>query len=68
MFAIQLEPQVEKRLEAIAEKTGKSKSFYAQEAILSYIEDIEDVLLAMERSKNPGKTYSAEEVKRELGL
>ena len=42
MLALRLPPEIEARLDALAKKTGRSKSFYAREAILRQIEDIED--------------------------
>jgi RHH-type transcriptional regulator, rel operon repressor / antitoxin RelB len=68
MLAIRLEPEIEDRLAALARKTGRTKTFYAREAILEHLEDLEDIYLATKRLKRPGKTYSAQEVKRELGL
>lgn len=68
MLAIRLDPSLEKRLGDLAAKTGRTKTFYAREAILTHLEDLEDAYLAVKRLKRPGKTHSAEEVKRELGL
>lgn len=68
MLAIRLNPDIESRLEHLAKRTGRTKTFYAREAILTHLEDLEDAYLASERLKRPGKTYSAEEVKHELGL
>jgi len=68
MLAIRLDADTEKRLALLAKKTGRTKTFYAREAILEHLEDLEDIYLATKRLKSPGKTYSAEEVKRELGL
>jgi RHH-type rel operon transcriptional repressor/antitoxin RelB len=68
MFAIRLAPEIEKRLALLATKTGRTKTFYVRGAILAHLEDLEDIYLATERLRSPGKTYSAEEVKRELGL
>ena len=68
MLVIRLDPAIEKRLELLAKKTGRTKTFYAREAIIEHLEDLEDLYLAMERLENPGKTYSAQDVKRELGL
>ena len=42
MLALRLPPEIEQRLDALAKKTGRSKSYYAREAILRQIEDIED--------------------------
>lgn len=49
MLAIRLPPEVEARLEALAKATGRTKTFYAREAILSHIEDLEDLYLAEQR-------------------
>ena len=68
MLAIRLAPEIERRLERLAKMTGRTKTFYAREAILEHLEDLEDVYLATQRLERPGKTYSAEEVKHALGL
>jgi RHH-type rel operon transcriptional repressor/antitoxin RelB len=68
MLAIRLDPDTEKRLELLAKRTGRTKTFYAREAILEHLEDLEDIYLASKRLERPAKTYSAEEVKHELGL
>ena len=68
MLAIRLDPEIEKRLENLAKKTGRTKTFYVREAILEHLEDLEDVYLATQRLQRPAKSHSAEEVKRELGL
>jgi len=68
MLAIRLDSEIEKRLDHLARMTGRTKTFYAREAILEHLEDLEDIYLAEQRLRRPAKTYSAEEVKRELGL
>ena len=68
MLAIRLDPEIEKRLMDLARKTGRTKTYYAREAILEHLEDLEDIYLADERLRRPAKTYSAREVKRDLGL
>jgi RHH-type rel operon transcriptional repressor/antitoxin RelB len=68
MLAIRLDADIEKRLERLAKKTGRTKTFYAREAILQHLDDLEDIYLATERLRRPAKTYSAEDVKRELGI
>jgi RHH-type transcriptional regulator, rel operon repressor / antitoxin RelB len=49
MLALRLPPEVEQRLDALAKATGRSKSFYAREAIVEYLGDLEDVYLAARR-------------------
>ena len=68
MLAIRLDPATEERLNRLAKKTGRTKTFYAREAILEHLEDLEDIYLATQRLRRPAKTYSAKDVKRELGL
>jgi len=46
MLAIRLPQSIEKRLEKLARRTGRTKSFYAREAILQHQEDLEDIYLA----------------------
>lgn len=49
MLALRLPPDIEARLEELARRTGRSKSFYAREAILEHLDDLEDVYLAEKR-------------------
>jgi RHH-type rel operon transcriptional repressor/antitoxin RelB len=46
MLAIRLPLAVEKRLEKLARRTGRTKTFYVREAILQHLEDLEDLYLA----------------------
>jgi len=66
MLALRLPEDIEKRLAALAKKTGRTKSFYAREAILEHIEELEDYYLAEERLQTPAKTMTWSEVKADL--
>lgn len=68
MLAIRLEPEIEERLEKLAKNTGRTKTFYAREAILEHLEDLEHVYLAKQSLKKGGRVYTSDEIKRELGL
>jgi RHH-type rel operon transcriptional repressor/antitoxin RelB len=68
MLAIRLDKEIEGRLDQLAKKTGRTKTYYAREAILEHLEDLEDYYLAVEALQNPGRTHTADEAKRELGL
>lgn len=46
MLAIRLPAEVESRLDALAKATGRTKTFYAREAILEHLDDLEDLYLA----------------------
>ena len=49
MLAIRLPKSIEKRLERLARRTGRTKTFYARQAILEHLADLEDVYLAERR-------------------
>ena len=46
MLAIRLPRSIEKRLERLARRTGRTKTYYAREAILEHLDDLEDLYLA----------------------
>jgi RHH-type rel operon transcriptional repressor/antitoxin RelB len=70
MLAIRLPEEIEKRLEELAKKTGRTKSYYVRQAILEYLEDMEDYYLAEERLKsfNEANTIPLEEIMKRYGL
>jgi RHH-type transcriptional regulator, rel operon repressor / antitoxin RelB len=68
MLAIRLPKDIEARLTDLAAKTGRTKTYYAREAILEYIDDLEDIYLVLDRIKKPGRRMTMEEVEKELGL
>lgn len=72
MLALRLPPDIEARLEALAKATGRTKSYYAREAILEYLDDLEDMYLAEKTleqvRRGEMKTHSLDDVERELGL
>ena len=67
MLALRLPPEIEKRLDDLAKKTGRTKSYYAREAILEHIDDLEDLYLSQQRMKNP-EFVAWDEAMRELGV
>ena len=72
MLAIRLPAEVEDRLEALARASGRTKTFYAREAILKHLDDLEDLYLAEQRlidvRAGRNRTHSLDEVERDLGL
>ena len=72
MLAIRLPKDIELRLDNLAKATGRTKTFYAREAILAYLEDMEDLYLADKsmRALKSGKvkTIPLDQVERNLGL
>lgn len=68
MIAVRLPLDVEKRLEKLARKTGRSKTFYVREAVLQHLEDLEDYYLAVQRIEENLPGIPLDEVERRLGL
>ena len=68
MLSVRLDPKIEKRLENLTAKTGRTKTYYVREAILGHLEDMEDRYLAIERLENPAQRWTLDEVEQELDL
>ncbi|MDP2107663.1 MAG: DUF6290 family protein [Rhodocyclaceae bacterium] len=68
MLAIRLPDAIEDRLDSLATETGRTKTALAREAILEYIDDLEDFYLAEARARQNRKTIPLADVERELGL
>lgn len=68
MLEIQLPKDIEDRLSLMANKTGRTKTYYAREAILNYLDDLEDTYYALEAINNMNRLLTLEEVEKELGL
>ena len=71
MLALRLPDDIEKRLDNLSKRTGRSKSFYAREAIIEHLEDLEDIYLAeneLQKIRRGARTHSLEEVMKEYGL
>ncbi len=72
MLAIQLPEEIENRLDALAKRTGRSKDSYAREAILEYLDDLEDLYSAEQQMADLRarhlKTVPLEEVMKQYGM
>ncbi len=64
MLAIRLPEDIENRLTELAKKTGRTKTFYAKEAILKHLEDMENKYLALSRLENSGKRWTLGELEQ----
>ena len=69
---IRLDTMIIERVNELARKTGRTKSYYIKEAIEENLVDMELVYLAQSRAedvrKGKSKTISWEEVKQQNGL
>lgn len=72
MLAIRLPDDIEKRLDALARRTGRTKTFYAREAILQHLDELEDAYLAQRTlgrvRAGKERTFTLAEVDQHLAL
>lgn len=68
MLAIRLPEDIEQRLALLASKTGRTKTFYAKEAILAHLDAIEDKYLAISRLESPGKRWTLDDLEQDSDL
>ena len=72
MLAIRLPQALEKRLDKLARRTGRTKSYYVRQALEEQLSDLEDIYLAeaawerIERGEE--KTIPLEDVLKRYGL
>lgn len=68
MLAVRLPQEIEARLASLAEKTGRTKTFYVREAVLEYLGEMEDYYLASARSEKGLPGIPLEEAEHRLDL
>lgn len=72
MLSVRLSKDVETRLDALAARTNRAKSFYIKKAISKFLEDQEEIEWATQAYKefleSGKKTVSLEEVMKEHDL
>lgn len=72
MLAIRLPVEIESRLDHLAKLTGRTKTYYAREAIIEHMDDLEDIYLAEKRMHDirAGKTQTIplDKVMKKYGL
>lgn len=70
--SLRLPDELGQRLQVLAEKTGRSKTFYMLEAIQEHIENLEDIYLAeaavLRVRRGEETVYSADEMERLLAV
>ena len=68
MLSVRLNPDIEERLEKLARRTGRTKSYYVREALLEHLEEMEDRYIAIERLETPAQRWSLDDLERDLDL
>ncbi len=66
---VRLPDELAERLEAVAAATRRSKSSFIVEALERYLDEAEDLEIALARFRDPGAEWvEHDEARRELGL
>ena len=68
MLTVRLPEELENRLNVLAEKTHRAKSYYVKQALEEFLEEEEDYLLALARIEKREPKISLKEAKKQLGL
>ena len=66
MLNVQLTADIEKRLDLLAKRTGRTRNFYVRQAILCHLEDLEDYYLARRRLSRKTARVTLEELECEV--
>ena len=64
MISLELEHKIERRLSDLQQETGIDKVDLIREAIVDYLEEVEDIADASERLKNSGRIWSLDELEQ----
>lgn len=68
MLAIRLEKELEEQIDLLAKIKQSNRSAVVREAVIRYLEDNEDLGLAMKALAESKGSKSLKELRRELGL
>ena len=68
MLTIRLPEEIDARLATLAARTGRTKAFYAKEAIIEHLDDMEDKYLAITRLENPNKRWPLDALEQSFDL
>ena len=68
MLSLRLPNDIENRLASLAKTTGRTKTFYAKEAIIKYLDEMEDSYIALNRLEKPAKRWSLDDLEQKLDL
>jgi predicted DNA-binding protein len=68
MVTLQIPDELASLIELGMQRSGESRDVFLREAVRCRLEEIEDIAIATERLKNPGKRISLAEIGCKYGL
>jgi RHH-type rel operon transcriptional repressor/antitoxin RelB len=66
MLTVRLPVDIEKRLDLLAKRTGRTRNFHVRQAILRHLEDLEDYYLARRCLSRKAARVTLEELEHEV--
>lgn len=68
MMNLSLSPQTENRLSILAQQLGKNENELIEEAVINYLEELEDIKEAEYRLDNPESYLTLEQLENNLNV
>jgi RHH-type rel operon transcriptional repressor/antitoxin RelB len=68
MMNLSLSPQTENRLLTLAQQLGKNENELIEEAVINYLEELEDIKEAEYRLDNPESYLTLEQLEKNLNV
>jgi predicted DNA-binding protein len=65
---VRISKSLDVRLDKLAARTGRKKSYFASRAIESYLEEVEDYLKGLKALEETNKRYTLAAAAKRLGL
>lgn len=61
-ITVRLGTDVERRLDALAKLTGRTKTYYIRQALEEKLDDLEDLYIAEQRLEQPERRWSLQQL------
>ena len=68
MVTLRLPPDIERRIDALVARAGHTRTFYITEAVLEYLDELEEKYLALNRLENPAKRWTLDDMEHALDM
>ena len=68
MITVHLPSEIEQRIADLAARTGRTETSYIEEAIMEYLDELEDKYLALNRLENPAKRWTLDEMEQSIDM
>ena len=67
-MTIRLPPDAERRIDDLVSRACHTKTFYITEAVLEYLDDLEERCRALSRLERPAKRWTLDELEQGLDM